>query len=68
MNRREFLAAGLAATPLFECARLPVVTAREPLALATADTEAHVVAVSLARHRVVRRVSTIEGPRSIQSG
>jgi hypothetical protein len=68
MNRREFLAAGLAAAPLFDCARLPVVAAHEPLALATADTEAHVVAVSLASHRVVRRVRTIEGPRSIQSG
>jgi hypothetical protein len=68
MNRREFLAAGLAAAPLFQCARAPVVAAREPLALATADTEAHVVAVSLAGHRVVRRVSTVDGPRSIQAG
>jgi hypothetical protein len=64
MNRREFLVASLAA-PL---ARLPVVAAREPLALATADTQAHVVAVSLGSHRVVRRVHTIEGPRSIQAG
>ena len=68
MNRREFLAAGLAAAPLFQCARLPVLAAREPLALATADTQAHVVAVSLASHRVVRRIHTIEGPRSIQAG
>ena len=68
MNRREFLAAGLAAAPLFQCARQPVVAAREPLALATADTEAHVVAVSLTRHRVVRRLSTVDGPRSIQAG
>jgi hypothetical protein len=68
MNRRQFLAAGLAAAPLLRCARRPVVAAREPLALATADTEAHVVAVSLASHRVVRRVPTLEGPRSIQTG
>jgi hypothetical protein len=68
MNRREFLLAGLAAAPLASRARLAVVAAREPLALATADTEAHVVAVSLASHRVVRRLHTLEGPRSIQAG
>ena len=68
MNRREFLASALVAAPLLECARLPVVAAREPLALVTADTEAHVAVVSLAGRRVVRRVRTIEGPRSIQAG
>jgi hypothetical protein len=68
MNRREFLAAGLAAAPLLRCASLPVVAAREPVALVTADTEAHVAVVSLTGHRVVRRVHTVEGPRSIQSG
>jgi hypothetical protein len=68
MNRREFLAAGLAAAPLVGCGRLPVVAAREPVALVTADLEAHVAVVSLGGHRVVRRVRTIEGPRSIQSG
>jgi hypothetical protein len=68
MNRREFLAAGLSAAPLLRCASLPVVAAREPIALVTADTEAHVAVVSLGGHRVVRRVATIAGPRSIQSG
>ena len=68
MNRREFLAAGLSVAPLLRCAALPVVSTREPIALVTADTEAHVAIVSLAGHRVVRRVGTIEGPRSIQSG
>ncbi len=68
MNRREFLAAGLAAAPFAGCGRLPVVAAREPVALVTADLEAHVAVVSLGAHRVVRRVKTIEGPRSIQSG
>ena len=68
MNRREFLAAGLAVAPLLDCARRPAVAAREPIALVTADTEAHVAVVSLASHRVLRRVATIEGPRSIQSG
>jgi YVTN family beta-propeller protein len=64
MNRREFLVA--AAVPLI-AHRLPVLPARAPLALVTADTEAHVVVASLAG-RVLRRVHTIEGPRSIQSG
>src|SRR5215210_1854990 len=68
MNRRQFLAAGLAAAPFMQCGRRPVVAAREPHALATADTEAHVAVVSLASRRVVRRVHTIEGPRSIQAG
>jgi YVTN family beta-propeller protein len=64
MDRREFLLA--AAVPVL-ARRLPVVPARAPVALVTADTEAHVVVVSLAG-RVLRRVPTIEGPRSIQSG
>jgi DNA-binding beta-propeller fold protein YncE len=67
MNRREFLAAGMAAAPLVRPGWLPVLSAREPIALVTADTEAHVVAVSLTG-RVLRRVHTIEGPRSIQNG
>ena len=68
MDRREFLAAGVAAAPLLRCASLPVLAAREPIALVTADTESHVAVVSLTGHRVVRRVHTVEGPRSIQSG
>jgi hypothetical protein len=60
MNRREFLLAG-AVAPF-------VRPAREPVALVTADTEAHVVVVSLSGHRVLRRVGTVEGPRSIQGG
>ena len=68
MNRREFLAAGMAAAPLVRSGWLPVMSAREPMALVTADTEAHVAAVSLSSHRVLRRVHTVEGPRSIQNG
>lgn len=68
MNRREFLTAAVTAAPLVQCARLPIMSAREPIALITADTEAHVVAMSLSSHRVLRRVHTIEGPRSIQAG
>jgi hypothetical protein len=64
MNRREFLVAA-AVAPLV---RHPVLAAREPIALVTADTEAHVAVVSLSGHRVVRRVHTVEGPRSIQGG
>lgn len=65
MDRREFLVA--TAVPLL-ARRLPVQAAREPVALVTADTESHVAVVSLGSHRVLRRVATIEGPRSIQSG
>jgi DNA-binding beta-propeller fold protein YncE len=69
MNRREFLVAAASAAPLVQhCARLPAMSSREPIALVTADTEAHVVAVSLSSHRVLSRVRTIEGPRSIQNG
>jgi hypothetical protein len=64
VNRREFLLAG--AVPLVT-RRMPVLPARVPLALVTADTEAHVVVASLGG-RVLRRVATIDGPRSIQSG
>jgi DNA-binding beta-propeller fold protein YncE len=38
-----------------------------PLALVTADTEAHVVVVDLATRRVAKRIATQEGPRSIQA-
>jgi YVTN family beta-propeller protein len=67
MNRREFLVTGVACAPVLACPRLPVLAAREPVALVTADLEAHVAVVSLGGRRVVRRVRTIEGPRSIQS-
>jgi DNA-binding beta-propeller fold protein YncE len=39
----------------------------DPLALVTADLEAHVVAVDLARPRVVRRIPTAPYPRSIET-
>ena len=66
MDRRAFLGLGLAALPAL--AGMRVAPRREPLALATADTEAHVVVVSLGSGRVVRRVHTTEDPRSIESG
>ena len=44
------------------CAR----PARHPLALVTADTEAHVVVLSLVTAAVRDRVRTLEGPRSVE--
>ena len=67
MDRREFLSAGLVAMPLL-FRGWPAVAGREPLALVTADTEAHVAQVSPASGRIQGRLATLEGPRSIQSG
>jgi DNA-binding beta-propeller fold protein YncE len=66
LDRRAFVGLGLAALPALAGVRAPA--RREPLALATADTEAHVVVVGLARGEVQRRVATVEDPRSIESG
>jgi DNA-binding beta-propeller fold protein YncE len=79
VDRREFLIGALA-TALWPAAEMPpsgavgpragaaAISARATLALATADTEAHVVAVSLASGRVAARVRTLEDPRSIERG
>jgi hypothetical protein len=63
VTRRELLVGGLAAAVLDPrgCARAP-----HPLALVTADTEAHVVVLSLASGRVRGRVRTLQGPRSVE--
>ena len=66
MDRRAFLGLGLATLPAL--AGIRAAPRRAPLALATADTEAHVVVVSLASGRVVQRLRTVEDPRSIESG
>ena len=66
LDRRAFVGLGLAALPALAGWRPPA--GREPLALATADTEAHVVVVGLARGEVQRRLATVEDPRSIESG
>jgi DNA-binding beta-propeller fold protein YncE len=66
VDRREFLMGALAAA-LWPAAA-PRRTPRPTLALATADTEAHVVAVRLATGKVSARVKTLEGPRSIERG
>jgi DNA-binding beta-propeller fold protein YncE len=68
LDRRQFLALGLATAPAL-VARPAWGAAAGPLALVTADTEAHVAVVALApRLRVVQRLATVEDPRSIQSG
>jgi DNA-binding beta-propeller fold protein YncE len=66
LDRRAFVGLGLGALPALAGVRAPV--RREPLALATADTEAHVVVVGLGRGKVQRRLATVEDPRSIESG
>lgn len=69
MNRREFLAA--AASVPIGLALAPDALARglggTPTALVTADRESHVAAVDLTSGRLVRRIETHPGPRSIES-
>lgn len=69
MKRRELLAAAVA-VPL--AAALPrQALARgdggSPTVLVTADLESHVAAVDVASGRIIRRVRTLPGPRSIES-
>ena len=66
LDRRAFLGLGLAALPALAGGGAPA--RREPLVLATADTEAHVVVVGLGRGKVQERLATVEDPRSIDSG
>jgi hypothetical protein len=68
LDRRQFLALGLAAAPALVARPAWGAAGAGPLALVTADTEAHVAVVALARMRVVARLATVEDPRSIQSG
>ena len=65
MDRRAFLAGALllAAAPEAFARRLSGV----PTALVTADTEAHVAVVRLTDGRVIRRLATAAGPRSIET-
>jgi DNA-binding beta-propeller fold protein YncE len=66
LDRRRFIGLGLAALPALAARR--ATGGGEPLALATADTEAHVVVVALGSGRVLRRLATADDPRSIESG
>jgi DNA-binding beta-propeller fold protein YncE len=71
LDRREFLALGLAAAPAVLGGRLAGASsrgavARPTVAFVTADTEAHVAVVGLRAQRVVRRIRTLEDPRSVE--
>ena len=66
LDRRAFVGLGLAALPALAGWRAPA--GREPLALATADTEAHVVVVGARPRPGAQRLATVEDPRSIESG
>lgn len=68
MDRRAFLIAAAATpfVPVPPAARASLLGGT-PLALVTADLEAHVVAVELASGRIVGRVPTLADPRSIES-
>jgi DNA-binding beta-propeller fold protein YncE len=67
MDRRDFLKGGLAVAGLVAGRPpWPARTGRTPLALTTADKQAHVVVASLASGRVLRRIATREDPRSIE--
>jgi hypothetical protein len=65
MNRREFVVAA-AAFPLALRAGHGLAGGL-PLALVTADTEAHVAAVEVATGRIYRRIATLADPRSIEA-
>jgi DNA-binding beta-propeller fold protein YncE len=66
LDRRAFIGLGAAALPAIAGLRAP--RRRDALAFVTADTEAHVVVVSLGDGRVVRRVGTADDPRGIEAG
>jgi len=72
LDRRSLLrlAAAGAVAPLLsrEVARAPSGGRRPaPLALVTADVDGFVAVVDLARRRVVRRIATLDGPRSAEA-
>jgi DNA-binding beta-propeller fold protein YncE len=64
VTRRELLKAAALAAPLL-IGRAP--SGRQPLALATGDTEGYVAVVGLASGRRLARVRTLDGPRSIEA-
>jgi hypothetical protein len=69
VNRCEFL--GGAATASLLLAAAPDAFARRfgglPVALVTADTEAHIAVIRLTDGRLARKIATPAGPRSIES-
>ncbi len=68
MNRRVFLAAAVGVPVSLALGRFPrALAGGSGLALVTADLEAHLVAVELSSGRVLRRIPTAPGPRSIET-
>ena len=70
MNRRSFLGAAFAtpvALALDPPGALGAMSGGGVVALATADLESHVVALDAASGRVLKRIRTVEAPRSIES-
>lgn len=67
MNRRELLTRAAAGAPLLWAPGRALAATGSPLALVTADLEAHVVALHLGSGRVRRRINTREAPRSIEA-
>ena len=70
MDRRRFLAAALAAPAalaLDPVRSLGATAGGGVVALATADLESHVVALDVAGGRILKRIRTVEAPRSIES-
>jgi hypothetical protein len=69
MKRRQFLIRGVAAAAAMTLA--PDTLARRlggtPIALVTADKEAHIVAVDLFATRIIGRIRTLPAPRSIET-
>jgi len=68
MRRRELIAGGLAAAPALLGGRAFAARSGGPVALVTADQEAHVAVVALGGGRVRRRIATRADPRSIEAG
>jgi YVTN family beta-propeller protein len=68
MKRRAFLAGAMAAAPVLAGGRVPTAWGggRDPLALVTADKEAHLVAVSLVSGEIRKRIGTRGDPRAIE--
>jgi DNA-binding beta-propeller fold protein YncE len=64
VNRRQFVLAAAAAP--FALRTPDAWAGGTPVALVTADTQAHVAAVDLATGVVLRRIRTLAGPRSIE--
>jgi DNA-binding beta-propeller fold protein YncE len=66
VNRRAFLVAA-ATLPLTARFAPEALAGGDPVALVTADTESRVAVVELSTGRIVRSISTLPGPRSVES-